>query len=356
MADLPSAIPAATQSIHREFLERSSPSWLVSATSSRRQQLKAAPSQMPDWYLRASPTQQKVLAEKYTASLTAQTALDKAFASLQDIDAFAEPLLVKALREQFKVQLDVNKTILQLRTRVEVRLPAVTFRTFDVVRLPLLQAALHNFEEWECKDGAFDSSSGFVIETSQADTFEAVKTSLTIAQFTGLCRSLDIGAQYQRYLKDFVHPADSATEQALRHTFIAARKADLAAAAEQALLTKDIGPDDYQMIVSVINGENHPWMGKRQVWFRDLGLMRKRMTGCMAFVICEKYRYSNDLILYIPQDPLVERLVLRATLDQVFARGSCFVANAVKQLAADTALAHFQAQLIRPAGQFAQRL
>lgn len=181
MADLPSAIPAATQSIHREFLERSSPSWLVSATSSRRQQLKAAPSQMPDWYLRASPTQQKVLAEKYTASLTAQTALDKAFASLQDIDAFAEPLLVKALREQFKVQLDVNKTILQLRTRVEVRLPAVTFRTFDVVRLPLLQAALHNFEEWECKDGAFDSSSGFVIETSQADTFEAVKTSLTIA-------------------------------------------------------------------------------------------------------------------------------------------------------------------------------
>ncbi|MBC2380472.1 hypothetical protein HF257_04115 [Pseudomonas sp. WS 5106] len=303
MADLPSAIPAATQSIHREFLERSSPSWLVSATSSRRQQLKAAPSQMPDWYLRASPTQQKVLAEKYTASLTAQTALDKAFASLQDIDAFAEPLLVKALREQFKVQLDVNKTILQLRTRVEVRLPAVTFRTFDVVRLPLLQAALHNFEEWECKDGAFDSSSGFVIETSQADTFEAVKTSLTIAQFTGLCRSLDIGAQYQRYLKDFVHPADSATEQALRHTFIAARKADLAAAAEQALLTKDIGPDDYQMIVSVINGENHPWMGKRQVWFRDLGLMRKRMTGCMAFVICEKYRYSNDLILYIPQDP-----------------------------------------------------
>lgn len=315
MADLPSATPAATQSIHREFLERSSPSWLVSTTSSRREQLRAAPSQMPDWYLRASPTQQKVLADKYTASLTAQTALDKAFASLQDIDTFAEPLLVKALLEQFKVQLDVNKTILQLRTQVEVRLPAVTFRTLDVVRLPLLQAALHNFEEWECKEGAFDSSSGFVIEASQADTFEAVNTSLTIAQFTGLCRSLDIGAQYQRYLKDFVHPTDSATEQALRHTFTAARKADLAAAAERALLTKDIGPDDYQMIVSVINGENHPWMGKRQVWFRDLGLMRKRTTGCMAFVICEKYRYSDDLILYIPDDP--HHPLKRVTWDQM---------------------------------------
>lgn len=303
MADLSSAAPAATQSIHREFLERSSPSWLINATSSRRAQLKAAPAQVPDWYSRASPAQQTALTDKYTASLTAQTALDKAFASLQDIDTFAEPLLIKALQAQFKVQLDVNKTLLQLRTRVEYLQPQATYGTFEVVRLPLLQAALHNFEESECKEGAFDASSGFVIETSGAEKFEAVSTSLTVAQFTGLCRSLDIGAQYQRYLKDFVQPKDAVADQVLRQKFSAARKADLAAAAEQALLTQDIGPDDYQMIASVINGENHPWMGKRQVWFRDLGLMHKRMTGCIAFVICEKYRYTNDLILYIPHDP-----------------------------------------------------
>lgn len=147
MADLSSAAPAATQSIHREFLERSSPSWLINATSSRRAQLKAAPAQVPDWYSRASPAQQTALTDKYTASLTAQTALDKAFASLQDIDTFAEPLLIKALQAQFKVQLDVNKTLLQLRTRVEYLQPQATYGTFEVVRLPLLQAALHNFEE-----------------------------------------------------------------------------------------------------------------------------------------------------------------------------------------------------------------
>lgn len=303
MADLSSVAPAATQSIHREFLERSSPSWLISATSSRREQFKAAPTQLPDWYLRASPVQQKTLSDQYTASLTAQTALDKAFASLQDIDTFAEPLLIKALQEQFKVQLDVNNTLLQLRTRVEYLQPQATYGTFEVVRMPLLQAALHNFEESECKEGAFDASSGFITETSGAEKFKAVTTSLTVAQFTGLCRSLDIGAQYQRYLKDFVSPKDSVADQVLRQKFIAARKADLAAAAEQALLTQAIGPDDYQMIASVINGENHPWMGKRQVWFRDLGLMHKRMTGCIAFVICEKYRYTDDLVLYIPHDP-----------------------------------------------------
>nr|WP_314524997.1 NEL-type E3 ubiquitin ligase domain-containing protein [uncultured Pseudomonas sp.] len=304
MADLSSGTPpAATQSIHREYLERSSPAWLVDATSSRREQLKTTPTAPPDWYLRASPEQQKALNDKYTTSLTTQTALDKAFAALQDIDTFAQPLLVKALLDTFNVQLDVHKTLLQLRTRVEYLQPQVTYGTFEVVRLPLLQAALHNFEDWECKEGAFDASSGFVTETSEAQKFEAVSTSLTVAQFTGLCRSLDIGAQYQRYLNDFMHPKGAVAEQALRHKFGAARKADLAAAAQQALLTQDIGPDDYQMIVSVINGENHPWMGTRQVWFRDLSLMKKRMIGCVVFVICEIRRYTNDLILYIPHDP-----------------------------------------------------
>ncbi|MCR4539858.1 hypothetical protein NUV89_15775 [Pseudomonas sp. 18.1.10] len=309
MTDLPSTTaatgspPVATQSIHRPFLERAIPTWLTDATSTRRAQLKAAPAQLPDGYPHALPTEQQAVNEKFTASLRAQTVLDKAMARLHDIDSFAEPLLVEALKAQFNVELDVHKTLLQLRTRVEIKLPAITFRTFDVVRLPLLQAALHNFEEWECKDGAFHASSGFITATSGVDDVEPVTTSLTVAQFTGLCRALDIGAQYQRYLNDFLHPADPVAEQVLRHKFSAARKADLAAAAELALLKKDIEPADYQMIVSVINGEIQPWMGQKQVWFNDLGLMKKRMTGCVAFVICEKYRYATELILYIPHDP-----------------------------------------------------
>ena len=316
MADLsPDVPPPATLSIHRDYLQPASPDWLINTTSSRRAELKTAAVPLPGWYTGATPGQRQTLHEKFNASLSAQTALDKAMAPVQGIDTFAEPLLVKALQDQFKVQLDVNTTLLQLRTRVEYLQPQATYVTFEVLRLPLLQAVLHNFEESECKEGAFDASSGFVVATAKAGTFEAVNTSLTVAQFTGLCRSLDIGAQYQRYLNDFMHPKDSATEQALRHTFSAARKADLAAAAEQALLTQAIGPDDYTMITSVINGENHPWMGKRQVWFRDLGLMRKRMTGCVAFVICEKYRYTTDLILYIPHDP--HHPLKRVTWDQM---------------------------------------
>ncbi|WP_016972554.1 NEL-type E3 ubiquitin ligase domain-containing protein [Pseudomonas tolaasii] len=303
MADLPAAPPAATLSIHRDYLEQASPAWLTDATPSRRAQLKQAAAPVPDWYRNATPAQLQTLHDKTRASFTAQTALDKAMAPVQDIDAFAEPLLVKALSEQFKVDLDVHKTLLVLRKPLEVTLFDIRVGHFEVLRIPLLQAALHNFEEGECTDDAFDRTSGFFTLTAAGGNIEPVTTPLTVVQFTRLCRSLDIGAQYQRHLKSYLKPTDPVAERTLRETFISARKADLAAAAEAALLSKDIEPADHAMILSMINGERHPWMGDKQVWLRDLGLMKKRMIGCVAFVIVKKYRYGDEVILYIPNDP-----------------------------------------------------
>lgn len=303
MADLPSATPAATLSIHRDFLEQASPAWLINATAARRAQLKQAAAPVPDWYRNATPAQRQILHEKTTASFTAQTVLDKAMASVQDVDTFAEPLLVEALSERFKVTLDVHKTLLVLRKPLEIGLFGTHLGSFEVLRIPLLQAALHNFEEGECAAGFFDATSGFYIPAATGERIEPVSTTLTVTQFTGLCRSLDIGAQYQHYLKDQLQPKDAVAEQVLQHKFISARKADLAAAAETALLKQDIEAADYRMIQSVINGDTEPRVGNTRVWFCELGLMKKRMTGCVVFVICEKYRYAQELILYIPNDP-----------------------------------------------------
>lgn len=303
--NLPSAgqPTAVTKSIHGPLLEKAIPDWLIQATPQRRTELKDHDTPQPDWYLRASPEQRQALNATVTASFSAQIRLDQAMAAFQDIDTFAAPLLSKALKDRFNVELDVNETLISLKQPLEMGILEIDVGTFDVLKLPLLQAALHNFEASECEDGAFDESSGFLTQKSATDDFEAVKTSLTVAQFTGLCRSLDIGAKYQVYLKDFLQPADAAAEQALRHKFIAAQKTALRAAAELALLKKDIEPADYRMILSVINGEVHPRLNGKPVWFRDLTLMKRRMTGCVVFSICEKYRYSDELILYIPNDP-----------------------------------------------------
>jgi Leucine-rich repeat (LRR) protein len=295
--------PLVSQSIHSELLEQVIPHWLTAATTQRRQQIKDTEGPLPDWYQRASPQQRAAVNECAVASFTAQTRLDKAMSSLQDIDTFAEPLLRKALKDQFQVELDVNKTFLQLRKPVEVGIFPIDIASFDVLNMPLLQAALHNFEASECQRGAFDESSGFLRETSTPGTFEKSPTALTVVQFTRLCRSLDLGAKYQAYLKAFLHPADAMADQVLREKFATAQKTALRVAAEMALMKKDIEPRDYTTILSVIEGHLQPRQGNKQVWFNDLILMKHRLTGCVVFSICEKYRYSEELILYVPNDP-----------------------------------------------------
>lgn len=293
----------ATLSIHGSFLEKSVPTWLSDATTQRRQALKDVSTTLPPWYQEATPAQRSALTDSFTASVTAQNALDKSLATLQQVEDFARLLLVKALKDQYQVQVDVDQTLLCLKRPVEMGILHIELASYEFLKLSMLDAALHNFEAHECDEGAWHETSGFLVATQTPDTFESLSPGITVSQFLGLCRSLDIGKQYQTYLKAFLQPADPLAEAALRDPFIASQKATMRAAAEQALLQKDIEPADYTMILSVIAGEMHPWMGNRQVWFEDLGVMKKRLTGCVAFVICEKYRYNDELILYVPHDP-----------------------------------------------------
>ncbi|MCK3860756.1 NEL-type E3 ubiquitin ligase domain-containing protein [Pseudomonas sp. B329] len=293
----------ATQSLHGDFLERSSPDWLISATPARKQALKDASTVMPAWLANATPEQRNEVTGRFLANLTTQTQLDKTMASFQGIDDFARPLLLTALKDQYRLDLDVDKTLLCLRRPLAVGIAEVEAGDFEFLKLPLLEAALHNFEAYECKEGAYHKTSGFMQATGTSGTYHSVAINLKVSQFLTLCRNLNIGAKYQAYLQSFFYPEDASAQVTLRDQFIANQKAAVRAAAEQALLTGDIEPADHRMLLSVIEGEIHPWMGDKQVWFRTLGLMRLRMTGCMVFSICKKYSYPDELIIYVPQDP-----------------------------------------------------
>ena len=289
-------------SIHRDLLKQMAPDWLIKAAPERQAAIRASATRLPDWYRHASVQQQQALKSSFNASFTAQTQLDNAMSALQDIDAFAAPLLTSALKDQFSVDVDVNTTLLCLRRPLEVSDFEIEISHFEVMKLTLLQAALHNFEASECEEGAFHRASGFVVETTTPGSFEPITLNMTVRAFLSLCRALDIGAQYQTCVQGFFESA-TAQEATLRQSFIASQKTALKAAAELALLKKDIEPDDYTMIVSIVNGEVHPSVGNRPVWFRDLSLMKRRMTGCVVFSICEQYRYTDDFIVYIPHDP-----------------------------------------------------
>ncbi|MFJ4246711.1 NEL-type E3 ubiquitin ligase domain-containing protein [Pseudomonas sp. NPDC089741] len=288
----------ASASLHGKRIEQMVPDWLIDASPERRAHIKNAGTQLPDWYQQLSVEQRRNLQAHTTEGFLAQSRLDKSMAALESIEVFAEAQLKKALKSQFNIELDVNKTLLCLRRPLQVSVLEIEVSTFEVLKLPMLQAALHNFEAAECEEGAFHRESGFFVAASTADTFQAVTLDMTVTQFLSLCRTLDIGALYQTRVKAFFQSSGT-----LREQFISSQKTAMRAAAELALLKKDIEPDDYRMLLSVVDGEVHPRLGKKSVWFRDLSLMKHRMTGCVVFSISEQYRYTNDFIVYIPHDP-----------------------------------------------------
>lgn len=307
--------PTVSESVHSTFLESAIPDWLIQATPQQRKTLKAAGTVLPDWYVQASATQRNALQASIATHFAAQTRLDNTMSSLEDIDTFARPLLVNALKERFNVTLDVDKTFIRLRKTVSLTEFYIPVGWFEALKLPLLQAALHNFEASECEAGAFHSSSGFVVQSANADGSTAVTTPLTVEQFTSLCRSLDIGAKYQAYLKDFLEPNNAVAQAVLQERFTVAHKSALRSAAEQALLKNDITDADYRMVLSVIDGEKKPVLNGKRIWLRDLSLTQHRLTGVVVFVVSGELHNGSELLLYIPDDP--QAPLKRYTLGQL---------------------------------------
>lgn len=301
----PVRLAPPTPSIHRQLLIGVTPQWLIESTAPRRAALKHADTSLPPAYWRATPEQRQQLHACFTASFSTQTAVDKTLSALQGIDAFARPLLVNALKEQYDVTLAPHvDTWLSLRKSLLVSDFKIAARTYDFLKLELLQAALHNFEESECEEGAFHPSSGFRWHVSSSgsspdEPLLPVRLGrLKVHEFVQLCRSLDLGGKYQAYISDFF----ASVETTLRQQFIASQKAAMRAAAELARLCQDITEDDYTMILSVINGERAPQMDGQPVWICDLGLMKLRMTGCVLFLAFDD-EHLDSPILYVPQDP-----------------------------------------------------
>ena len=124
---------AGQTSIHRELLEQLTPDWLIDATPQRRAAMKASGSLAPHWYTRASIEQQQALKDRFTDSLVSQTRLDKTMSSLPDAESFAEPILQKALKDQFGVEADVNKTMVCLRRALEISELEIEISSFEVI-------------------------------------------------------------------------------------------------------------------------------------------------------------------------------------------------------------------------------
>ncbi|MFU2329848.1 dermonecrotic toxin domain-containing protein [Pseudomonas sp. NFX98] len=292
-----------SQSVHYELIKKAIPSWLANASMKRVSELKSVGLRIPDWYKAASDSAHQRLKNENKLSWTAQCNVDRALSSLQDVYAFAKPLLQKALKERYFVEDDVEQTWLRLYAPVKSPWWVHDFGSGTRIRtLSLLDAALHNFSSGE----TFSTDSEFITRPNAAGHFavKSLKHKISIEQFKSLCRELDLGARYEKHLNEYLLSSNSVANNVLRHKVILSQKSTLNAAARMALMKQDIDQDAYEVVQGMLDDRrNLQWQGQ-PVGYYNLCMMDASLTGVV--LIAPDVSTANapvPVIAYIPHDP-----------------------------------------------------
>lgn len=237
-------------------------------------------SPFPDWYLNARKIDRDELKDLFGRRWLLQGKLDKELDKLQqDIRDFAEPLLLKSLNDHLNVQLDVRAAELRLYVPNKLILGINTGANHFKV-LSLLDAALHNFEASEAESGAFSDGSGVFTQDAEG---APLRHAMTVEQFVTLCRTLDIGAQYQTHLKDILTPLQATARFELQKQSVASDKAAFKLAALVAQLKGDLTSYGFGQMLQVHDGAPNRELYGAPMHCHRLSLMGFRLTGIVLF-------------------------------------------------------------------------
>jgi Leucine-rich repeat (LRR) protein len=292
---------------HYQHLLNAIPPWLGTASPAKRQALKGIQPLLPDSLKTASSAHHAELKALNAAHWTAQNDIDRMLENLRDAGTFAEPLLKKALKSRFGLDLDVRKTFLHLYIPTTIPWFAIKSGGTRTWTVSLLDAALHNFEEEETKSGAYEPDSTFITEpssTGQFDILPSIKRAITVQAFTKLCRELDIGGQYKIYLEENLGVTDSVVAAVLKPKVERSEKAALKAALQFARMSGDIQEDYFLLIQGLLDGRTGMRLEGDVLRCHDLTMMSAQLTGIVLFAPdLEQTRKTVRVVAYVPDDP-----------------------------------------------------
>jgi len=293
----------ANQSVHFELVRQAIPSWLSEASLSRITAMKADRVILPAWQLDAAQALRERLNRDIKLGWTAQNDVDQALSELQDVYAFAKPLLQQALKDRFGVEDDVEETWLRLYAPAKTSWWVHDFSAGTTSRtVSLLDAALHNFS----RDEAFTQDSEFITRPNARGHFGVVKLKhkLSIEQFKSLCRELDIGARYQQHLNEFLLSDNPVAETVLRHKVTLSHKTALNIAAHMALMKKDIDQEAYDVVQGMLDDRSKLQWSGQPVSYYNLSMMDTRLVGIVLIAPdLDTATRAVPVIAYVPHDP-----------------------------------------------------
>jgi len=291
---------------HYEPLRNAFPEWLGKASAARRQALKHNRRPLTDALKQASKAQHEELRALIGRRMSAQNSIDQTLEPLQDAAAYAEPILTEALKSRFSLDLDVRNTFLHLYIPVKTRgFPITTgSRTWTV---SLLDAALHNFDEDETESYAYSSESTFITRPDPSGRFESlpqIKARIGIAAFARLCRELDIGARYKKYLEENLGLNDPVAGSALRLRIDASEKTAMQTALQMARMNGDVSELYVRLIGGLLDGLQGMRVEGQSLLCHDLTMMSSKLTGIVLFAPDpQQARTAVRVVAYVPDDP-----------------------------------------------------
>lgn len=274
---------------HYPLIQRSLPDWLRTAQWPRARALSRTPlTRLPEFIGAGA---QPLLKRANARAWTTQNSVDQRLKGLQDLRAFARPLLTQAIKERYGLDLDVDAVHLFLHTERGLILKGTSSHTVS-----LLGAALHNFGRHQ----KHTDSSSYISKPDARGHFmiEPLKGRMSIEQFAQLCRELDLGGQYQTLLKQHLLPTDALARQALQAEVIASQQAALDRAAHLALLKRDIDATTFALVQLILQGKPVVMHCYR------LSLRGALLTGIVLIAAnLETASTPVPILAYIPNDP-----------------------------------------------------
>jgi hypothetical protein len=242
----------------------------------------------------------KLLKQQVDAHWRNQREVDSTLNALQqNIEDFARPLLTQSLKNQMNIDLDVDQAMLRLYVPDKI-IFGIDRGATRSRHSSLLAAALHNFEQAETVAGYFRSGSGVYVADADG---APVQHAITVGEFASLCRSLDIGAQYQRHLKALLLPDEADKRSTLRMQSVAAEKSAFEVAASIAGMNGDLSIHGQAVVSDVLNGQPRINFHDRPLQTHRLRLMGMELSGIVLFsAVAEKSETEKFLLGLIPEE------------------------------------------------------
>jgi Leucine-rich repeat (LRR) protein len=300
---------SADSGLHTSLIRQRLPGWVAHSAPADIRRLRPAllalqptDGPAPAWLAAATPALRQALGDTQRRSRTSHQALARTLKGLKSITEFARPLLVQALNKRFGHAPDVDAHVLYyLRYRQPVQ------------EHTLLQAALLNFEGNEdFTDLSLGQTSALApkgaLLTDYAEPMAAMPRAayrysetlnIAPADFAALCRTLDLGEQYQAHLREvFESPT---TKAQVRDQMIAAQRDQLELSAHIAAIKGEISASAHTLIKALVAGTERPELDGRPVRYSQLSIL-----GCILgeVLLIQSSAADARLIAWVPGAPL----------------------------------------------------